>query len=121
MNSTEKNLSDKFDEMSTDELEQLMKNSSILNRVHAIAALSRRSSQSQDLVGKIVTAIADPKNRNDKLMGTISVAHLGIASLLRSVNPEYVDAAHQLIGEWQGVDREDLIWHLKSESLLAVQ
>jgi hypothetical protein len=121
MNSNEKSLSDKFDQMPTDQLEQLMENSSILNRVHAIAALSRRSSQSRDLVSKIIAAIIDPKNRNDKLMGTISVAHLGIASLLRSDKPEYVEAANQLIEEWQGVDREDLIWYLKSESLLAVQ
>jgi hypothetical protein len=121
MNSTEQGLSEKFDQMSTNELEQLMKNSSILNRVHAIATLSRRSDQGQNLVGKIITAIVDPKNRNDRLMGTISVAHMGIASLLRSGKPECIDAAHQLIEEWQGVDREDLLWYLKSESLLAVQ
>jgi hypothetical protein len=121
MNTTEQSLSEKFEQMSTNELEQLMKNSSILNRVHAIAALSRRSSQEQDLVDKITTAIVDPKNRDDRLMGTISVAHMGIANLLRSGNPKCVDAAHHLIEEWQGVDREDLIWYLKSESLLAVQ
>jgi hypothetical protein len=121
MNITEQNLSKKFEQMSTNELEQLMVNSSILNRVHAIAALSHRSSQEQDLVGKITNAIVDPKNRGARLMGTISVAHMGVASLLRSGNPEGVNAAHQLIEEWQGVDREDLIWYLKSESLFAVQ
>jgi hypothetical protein len=121
MNSTEQNLSEKFEAMSTKELKQIMENSSILNRVHAISTLSNRSNREQDLVGKITTAIVDPKNRNDRLMGTISVSHMGVASLLRSGNPECIDAAHQLIEEWQGVDREDLIWYLKSESLLAVK
>jgi hypothetical protein len=39
-------LSENFEQMSTNELEQLMENSSILNRVHAIAALSHRSGAS---------------------------------------------------------------------------
>jgi hypothetical protein len=114
-------LSKKIEQMSTNELEKIMENSSILNRVHAIAALSYRSNREQDLVDRITTAIVDPKNRSDRLMGTISVAHMGVASLLHSGNPECIDAAHQLIEEWQGVDREDLIWYLKSESLLAVK
>jgi hypothetical protein len=121
MNIAKQSLSEKFEQMSTNELEQLMENSSTLNRVHAIAALSHRSSQEQDLVGKITTAIVAPKNRDDRLTGTISVAHMGVASLLRSGNPECIEAAQQLIKEWQGVDREDLIWYLKSESLFAAQ
>lgn len=115
------NLSEKFEQMSTNELEQLMENSSTLNRVHAIAALSNRSSREKDLVSKITAAIIDPENRGARLMGTISVAHIGVASLLCSDNLEGVNAAHQLIEEWQGVDREDLIWYLKSESLLAIK
>jgi CRISPR-associated protein Csm1 len=65
-----------------------------------------------------VEAISDPRNLNARLRGSISVSHLGVASLLRARTAKSVSAAWQLIDQWQEPDRSDLLWFLQSESLL---
>ena len=111
-------LSEQYDRSSTSELLRLLDDSSIISRMHALTALARRSCQDESLIKRVVEAISDSRNLNARLRGSISVSHLGVASLLRTRKSKSVSAAEQLIDQWQEPDRSDLLWFLQSESLL---
>jgi peptidyl-tRNA hydrolase len=93
---------------------------SILVRANALQAIARRVNEvsEEDVIDQLVRSATAHENRTSMLMGTISVAHVAVACLLRIGSEEAVTFAQHLIDEWPEPDRRDLIWYLKSESLL---
>ena len=58
----------------------------------------------------------NPDNRVH-LMGTISVAHVAVACLLRMGTRSGTATANELVQAWPEPDRSDLIWYLRSEEI----
>lgn len=85
-------------------------------RSHAIEAIAAKLQTNPEVLQKLLEAVVDPAN-SIRLMGTISVAHVGVASLLRSSTEEARQAAKRLVATWPQPDRDDLLWYLKSEGL----
>jgi len=108
------------DQIPTRELHELLDHKSVLVRTNALEAMARHAQQDHAIADQftddLVVAARDPKNWSI-VMGTIAVAHVAVACLLRVGTPKAVTAARQLIGEWPEPDRSDLLWFLKSEKL----
>ena len=103
-------------DLSTAELRNLLTHQSSIKRSDALLALARRAQEDEDLVDEIAAAANDPKNAT-RLMGTVTVSHIAVASLLQIGTPKAVAAAQRLIKVWPEPHRSDLLWFLKSEGL----
>ena len=108
----------KNEETSIKETQELLHHPSSVVRVNAVDALARRSRDGLELIEDLVTAAKHPKN-DTPLMGTITVAHVAVASLFRVGTQKALAAGKQLLDEWPEPDRSDLLWYLKSESPFA--
>ncbi len=108
----------KIDDMPISELRQLLDHGAILVRVNAIDAVARRALQDAALVDDLQRAATAPQN-SARLMGTVAVSHVAVAALLRVGTPQASEVARQLMAKWPESDREDLLWYLRSERLLA--
>jgi hypothetical protein len=86
-------------------------------RANALDALAAQAKSNDNVVGEVVAAATDPANKVP-LMGTISVAHVAVACLLRAGSPKADQAAKALLETWPEPDRTDLIWYLESERLI---
>jgi hypothetical protein len=64
-----------------------------------------------------VSEITDPKNIDARLIGTVSVSHIGITCLLATDTAHAREAVRNLFCTWPEPDRSDLLWLLKSEGL----
>jgi hypothetical protein len=53
-----------------------------------------------------------------RLIGTVTVSHMGLAALLRYGGAKDKEATRELLKNWPEPDREDLLRFLKGESLL---
>jgi len=98
------------------EIQGLLQHQSPLVRVNALEALVGAAQHDDGLLKELVAAARNPMN-NVRLMGTTSVAHVAMACLFRVGTAAAVEAAKALISAWPELDRSDLIWYLKSESL----
>jgi hypothetical protein len=105
---------------SVDEIRSLLHASSIVVRANALEALVPHAKSDHSLLTDLTTAISDPKNQA-RLMGTITLAHLAIASLFRVGSEKATEIANELIDTWPETDRSDLEWYLKSEGLLPMR
>ena len=111
-------LADKeYDELPTAQLFVMLDNISKLIRGRALAALARRSKQDEGLVSHVLAAISNPENRDTRLMGTISVSHLGVACLFEFGSSKTRELVRQLLEDWPEPDRTDLLWFLKSQEI----
>ena len=107
-----------FDRLSTKSLLKLLHSNSRLNRARALSALARRSSQEEAIIGQVLNGITELKNRETRLLGsTISVSHIGFATLWEFGLPSAREALLRLLQDWPEPDRTDLLWFLKSQSI----
>lgn len=98
------------------ELQKLLRHPSPLVRANAIEAWARHS-QGDNAVAELVAAARDAANRV-RLMGSTTVADVGIAALLKIGTDRSIVAAHDLIAERVEPERSDLVFYLQSEGLL---
>jgi hypothetical protein len=98
------------------EVRSLLHHSSPLVRANALEALVIPAQHDRGVVEEIVSAISDTANRF-RLMGSISIAHVGVACLVRVGTTEALDAAKVLWSAWPEPDRTDLTRYLESEGL----
>jgi len=95
-------------DLPTAELRDLLAYESSFKRSDALLALARRAQQDVGLVDEIADAASDPRNAA-RLIGTVTVAHVAVASLLQVGTPKAVAAAQRLIKTWPEPDRSDLL------------
>jgi len=103
-------------ECSIEELTDCIRRGGLLVRTNALEALVIHAQKKEDLIDELVAAASDPINQT-RLMGTVSVAHVAIACLLRVGTSKSFEKARALIQSWPEPDRTDLIWYLRSENL----
>ncbi len=108
-----------FAEYETADLLEMLNAPGMLYRVNALTELVRRSTDDTALLPWIVDAITKPNNLESRIMGTISVSHVGVGSLLKTENPAIVAVAQSLIQTWPEYDHADLMWYLRTENLVA--
>jgi len=106
-----------YDELSTAQLLKLLSSESKLSKGRALAALARRTKEDESLVNETVAAISDPANKETRIMGTISVSHIGVACLLDFGSSKTKELIKHLLKQWPEPDRSDLLWFLKSQSI----
>jgi hypothetical protein len=109
---------EQVDSISTTELLEQLENGGLITRVHAMDGLLERSQDDDSLLEIVVKEITSPKNTNAKLMGIITVADIGVASMLRVGTPKSISRAWEIILKLQEPKRSDLLGFLRSESLL---
>lgn len=86
-----------------------------LIRANVLFAHSARPAT--DVAITALTHAAWTQENTVRLMGTISVAHVAVAALLRLGTEDARTAAQRLLELWPEPDREDLMWYLKTENL----
>jgi len=107
-----------FDSLSTEYLLKLLHSNSRLYRARALSALARRSSQEEAITPQVLNVITESKNREARLLGsTISVSHIGFATLWEFGLPSVRESLRRLLQDWPEPDRTDLLWFLKSQSI----
>lgn len=104
-------------EVSVEDIRRLLHDDSIVVRANALEALVNHARHEEGLLHEIREAATSPENQI-RLMGTISVAHVAVACLMRVGGDRAVEAARGLIASWPEPDRTDLLWYLKSEGLV---
>jgi hypothetical protein len=112
-------LKQKINQLPTPDVLKLLNDSSLVKRVHSIATLLKRLNQDPSLLEIVKQSILNSENMSSRLMGTISVSHLGIAELFRIGSVDTTSTAWQIINSLEEPNRSDLIWYLKSENLLS--
>ena len=103
--------------ISTKEIRELLHPPSSVVRVNAVNALARCSQEGGKVIEDLVAAAKHPQN-DIPLMGTITVAHVAVACLFQVGTQKALAAGKKLLEQWPEPDRSDLLWYLKSESLL---
>lgn len=98
------------------EVAALLDHPAAVVRANALEAVVQVAAREPGAIQTLVAAATDPKN-STRLMGTITLAHLAVACLLKVRTPQAVAAAGGLIQSWAGSDRKDLLWYLESEGL----
>jgi hypothetical protein len=102
--------------MLLDEIRPHLHHGAALVRSHAIEAMAGKLQANPEVLPELLEAVVDPAN-SIRLMGTISVAHVGVASLLRASCDEARQGVKRLLATWPQPDRDDLLWYLESEGL----
>lgn len=106
-----------FDSKSPEALLAIIRTGYPPNRARAVAALARLSAGNVPLLEKVAHEILSPDILRFKLMGTITVAQVGLAALLVSSDPQVRERALLIMDEWPAPQREDLNWYLKSQKI----
>ena len=101
--------------MKVDEIRPYLYDESAIVRSQAIAAMTGRIGSNSELLREVVDAIVDPVN-STRLMGTVSVAHVGLRHLF-AASESTKKAARELVATWPASERDDLLWFLKSEGI----
>lgn len=104
-------------EVPVEDIRRLLHDDSIVVRANALEALVNHARHGEGLLDEIREAATSPENQV-RLMGTISVAHVAVACLMRVGGDRAVAVARDLIASWPEPDRTDLLWYLKSEGLV---
>lgn len=103
-------------ELPPDELRHLLHTAGAIVRANALIALTEYAKDDEDLLADFVAAAKEPQNAV-RLMGTTSVQHVAVASLLEVGTTAACASATALLDGWPEPDRSDLVWYLKSEGL----
>ena len=99
--------------MSLDQIRPYLHDAAAIVRVNAIEAMAAQSQSNEEVLLELLEVIVEPAN-SIRLMGTISVAHVGIASILRCSCEAAKQAVKRLVSDWPEPDRDDLLWYLES-------
>ena len=105
--------------MTVDEIRPYLQDTAAVVRGHAIEAMAAKIADNPSLLQEVVDVILD-QNNSIRLMGTISVAHVGLKSLVESSSLAANQKAKQLLVTWPEPDRGDFLWFLKSEGVSVV-
>ncbi len=108
---------DAFDAKSADELFVIARTGYPPNRARAIAALARKVRTFAELREAVGQEIMRPDLIGFRLMGTITVAQVGVAALLGSNDPESQHLGSTLLAAWPESSKEDLLWFLGSQKI----
>ncbi len=106
-----------YDALPDDRLRELLRSGTKSERARAMGALARRAASNPSLRAEVLAALTDPDHRAMRIMGTISIAHIGVACLYRASDDDVRRQVQQLITAWPEPDRTDLLWFLRSQSL----
>jgi hypothetical protein len=106
-----------FDTYSVDQLRELLGVGKRMERARAMGALARRAGREEPLLAEVVEKLEDPAMRDERVMGTISLAHIGVACLLLAASDLARSRVKTLIDAWPEPDRGDLLWFLRSEEI----
>ena len=107
----------KSGELPLPEIVSLLQYRSPIVRANAWEAIAAQGSGNDSILNDVMAEATDPANKGP-LMGTISVAHVAVACLLRIGTPPVTQAVQTLLETWPEPDRTDLTWYLKSEGLM---
>lgn len=104
--------------MTVDELEPLVHHEAAVVRANAIEMLGCVGELEAPAATRILRAAVVDEANGVHMFGTITLAHVAVASLLRLGTPDAAQAAQQLMDQRPEPERSDLQWYLESEGLL---
>jgi len=107
---------EKYDALTTDQLREALEKGGLVTRVHALAALARRSRRDQEALLLAINAVTDPRNSTARLLG-YTVSHFGIACLWAFGPPVGREAIRHLLATWPEPDRSDLLYFMEGQDL----
>jgi hypothetical protein len=106
-----------FDAMSREQLFEILGRGGTPRRARAMAALARKASLDDGLVDQVLEEIESASNRSTRVMGTVSLSHIGFGCLWERGNVVVQAKLEQQFAVWPEPDRSDLSWFLKSQGL----
>ena len=106
-----------YDAMSTLQLRSLVRGGPKPERARAMAALARRAAVDVEVRRDVLDMISDADYRSTRFMGTISLAHIGVACLLLTGTPDLTTEVTRIVEAWPEPDRTDLLWFLRSQGV----
>ncbi|ALF54193.1 hypothetical protein ACX27_17290 [Nostoc piscinale CENA21] len=104
---------DEFSHLPTNKLLEILESGLLLERGRALFMLARRSGNDQEISRIVVQEICEPKNRNSKTIGIVSISFLGIAGLLEADTDNTKETVKHLIESWTEAERSDLLVFLQ--------
>ncbi|OCQ90427.1 hypothetical protein BCD64_27520 [Nostoc sp. MBR 210] len=105
--------SDEFYYLPTNKLLEILEGGLLLERGRALFMLARRSGNDQKISRIVVQEICEPKNRNSKTIGIVSISFLGVAGLLEADTDNTKETVKHLIESWTEAERSDLLVFLQ--------
>jgi hypothetical protein len=106
-----------YDTLPTERLQDLLKAGTKGERARAMGAFARRAARETGLRDSLFAALADPANRSLRFMGTVSIAHIGVACVYPPAPGHVKERVKALIDAWPEPDRKDLLWFLRSQEI----
>ncbi len=82
-----------------------------------MGAFARRAAKEPELLTEVIELISDAEFRGLRYMGTISVAHIGVACLAIAGSRDVHESLARVLNDWPVPDRKDLLWFLKSQDV----
>jgi hypothetical protein len=107
-----------YDAFPTERLRELLAKGTKPERARAMGALARRAGHDRAVWDECLAAIENPIHRGLRLMGSISIAHIGVACSWSVAPQELRERLRALIDRWPEPDRGDLLWFLRSQDLM---
>jgi hypothetical protein len=115
------NLDAQFEQMSTQNLIRLLESPSTLYQANAIEELAKRLAEDLTLTEKLFQVIIEPKNQKNRVVGTVSVAHIAIGNLLEYGDIQTEKRIQVLLQDWPEPDRTDLQWYLEGKGIMSLR
>jgi hypothetical protein len=105
------------DARTSDQLRETVGTGNAAERARAMGALARRAACEPALLDEVIALISNVELRQLRYMGTVSVAHIGVACLAIAGSQEVCERLAGVLREWPEPDRSDLLWFLKSQEI----
>lgn len=113
------NLTAKAKSCTNQQLVELLKSASFLQRASALDEIGERLQIKFDetLFRELIKSIKEKRNLQTKIRGTISVSQVGMVNLGRVSDNRARDSFQELLDLWKVSDKQDLLWFLQSEGV----
>jgi hypothetical protein len=105
------------DAHTSDQLREAIGTGNAAERARAMGALARRAAGEPALHDEVIALIASVELRQLRCMGTVSVAHIGVACLAMAGSQDVRERLARVLREWPEPDRSDLLWFLESQEV----
>jgi hypothetical protein len=105
------------DAHTTGQLREAIQSGNVAERARAMGAVARRAAREAALLDEVIALLSDPMLRQLRYMGTVSIAHIGVACLAIAGSQEVRERLARLLSGWPEPDRNDLVWFLKSQEI----
>lgn len=86
-------------------------------RARAMGALARRAGRDASLRPIVWALLKLPAIRDYRTMGTVSLAHIGVACLWMTGDETVRAELRSMVESWPAPDRTDLLWFLQSQEI----